>query len=582
VTSNCGETLTPAAPVITDSPAPLTCEGTRTYAYTYTDCEGNTATWSYVYTIERVPFTVPANGASTVACLAAITPPVPPAVNSNCGEPIAPAFVSIVDNPSTLTCEGTRAYNYSYTDCEGNTLPWSFVYTVERQPFTVPANGATTVNDTALAVTPTLPMVTSNCGEVLTPTGPVITNNPNPLDCTGTRTYAYTYTDCEGNTAVWSFVYTIIDNTLPSVTCTPGTVNFNGEQSIVLNVNSLVTASDNCGIQSISLSPSSISATQVGQNVQVVATVTDINGNVNTCTSMVTVGGLPEGWNEQPGGVGCTSQCNDFEYNSGTGIWTGTATGAFYGPPYTSDATAFAQRTLCGDGSITAQVMSINPSTGGWAGVVMRESNDAGAVKIQLMTNLGTFHRREIRTVTNGSASLQQFSSQSRHWLRIVRAGNQFAMYASPNGTTWYLIGAQTIVMENCIQMGLIATNSTSNGVVTATFSGVSHTGNNSPLALPAGGFAEMADYSATVAPDFNVYPNPTSGELNLELSAYAGRSVRIEVYSIEGKLLRFSEIDEVQHTPESVDITGFAPSMYLVKVKCQGLPDTTRRVVKH
>jgi len=423
--------------------------------------------------------------------------------------------------------------------------------------------------------------VTSNCGEILTPTGPVITDDPIQLDCTGTRTYAYTYTDCEGNTAIWSYVYTIIDNTLPSVTCNPGAINFNGEQSIALNANSLVTATDNCGIQSISLSPASILATQVGQNVQVIATVMDINGNTNTCTSIVAVGGLPEGWNQQPEGVGCASQCNNFEYNSGTGVWTGTSTGALYGPPYTSDATAFAQRTLCGNGSITAQVTGINPSAGGWAGVVMRESNDAGAKKAQLMTNLSTFHRREFRTETNASAYPQQFSSLSRHWLRIVRTGNQFALFASPNGTTWFPIGAQTIVMGNCIQMGLIATNSTSNGVVTATFSGVSHTGNNTPLALPAGGPTETADYHATVEPDFNVYPNPTSGELNLDLRAYAGRPVRIEVYSIDGKLLQFSEIDEVQDYIARLDMTGFAPSMYLVKVKSQGLPDTTRRAVK-
>ncbi|HRF41456.1 MAG TPA: hypothetical protein PK198_21835, partial [Saprospiraceae bacterium] len=164
----------------------VTCEGTRTYTWTYS-CGSTSSTWSFVYTIERNPFTVPANGAATVACLAAITVPVPPAVNSNCGEPIAPAFVSIVDSPTPLTCEGTRTYNYSYTDCEGNTLLWSFVYTIERNPFTVPANGAATVNSLTLATQPTPPTVTSNCGEVLTPTGPVVTNVPDPIVCTGTR-----------------------------------------------------------------------------------------------------------------------------------------------------------------------------------------------------------------------------------------------------------------------------------------------------------------------------------------------------------------------------------------------------------
>ena len=35
------------------------CEGTSTYTFTYTDCEGNTHDWVYTYTIERLPFTDP-------------------------------------------------------------------------------------------------------------------------------------------------------------------------------------------------------------------------------------------------------------------------------------------------------------------------------------------------------------------------------------------------------------------------------------------------------------------------------------------------------------------------------------------
>ncbi|MBI1224652.1 MAG: T9SS type A sorting domain-containing protein [Bacteroidetes bacterium] len=210
VMSNCGETLPTPTPVITDSPNPLTCEGTRTYAYTYTDCEGNQATWSYVYTIEREPFTISTpNGASTVACPALAVAPTPPVVMSDCGETLPTPTPVITNIPNPLTCEGARTYAYTYTDCEGNTATWSYAYTIEREPFTIPANGAATVACPANATQPTPPTVQSNCGEVLTPTGPVITNNPNPLTCEGTRTYAWTYTDCEGNTATWSFVYTI-------------------------------------------------------------------------------------------------------------------------------------------------------------------------------------------------------------------------------------------------------------------------------------------------------------------------------------------------------------------------------------
>ncbi len=209
VTSNCGEPLSPSAPTIINDPDPITCEGTRTYAYTYTDCEGNTTQWDFVYTIERLPFTLPANGAATVVCPALAIAPTPPTVTSNCGETLTPTGPVITDVPNPFTCEGTRTYAYTFTDCEGNTGTWSFVFTIERNPFTFPINGSSTVACPANATQPTPPTVTSNCGEVLIPTGPVVTNAPNPLTCEGTRTYAYTYTDCEGNTVTWSYVYTI-------------------------------------------------------------------------------------------------------------------------------------------------------------------------------------------------------------------------------------------------------------------------------------------------------------------------------------------------------------------------------------
>jgi uncharacterized protein (DUF169 family) len=450
VSDACGNALTPVL-VVTDMPYPLACEGTRTFAYTYTDCEGNTAVWSHVYTIERNDFTVPANGSATVACPSAITTPTPPTVTSNCGEPITPTGPMVSATPA---CEGTKTYTWTYTDCEGNSHDWSFVYSIERAPFTVPANGSATVNALSLAIQPTPPVVLSNCGETITPTGPVVTNNPDPIVCTGTRTYTWTYTDCEGNTAVWSFVYTIVDSTPPVVTCSNSTVTFNGQESIVLNANTLVSATDNCGIQSITLSTSVITCLQVGQQVPVTATVTDLNGNTATCTSTVTVGGLPCGWSQQPNGVGCTDG-NSFAFSSASSVYTATSTNCYYASPFTSDETAFAQRRLCGNGSITTLVSGINPLAGGWAGVVMRESNAAGAKKAQLLTNLSSQHRREFRTATNGQAIPQQFPSQNRYWLRITRVGNQFTMYTSANGIAWFVVGSQNIVMSSCIQVGL-------------------------------------------------------------------------------------------------------------------------------
>ncbi|HRJ13652.1 MAG TPA: T9SS type A sorting domain-containing protein, partial [Saprospiraceae bacterium] len=396
----------------------------------------------------------------------------------------------------------------------------------------------------------------------------------------GDMTVTLTVTDINGLTNTCTFTVTKVDNTQPTVVCSNSTVNFNGQTSIALDANALVSASDNCGVQSISLSPSTISSTQVGQTVPVTVTVTDIHGNVSTCTSNITVAGLPSGWIQPISPVGCTNCTGSFVFNPSTGTWTGSATGATYNPTSTGDAMMIAGRTLCGDGSITVLVTSITGQ--GWAGVVMRETNDPGAKKAQLMTNLGSLLRRDFRIMTNGSATSNLLNFPNRFWLRIVRTGNTFALWSSTNGASWAGIASANIPMNQCIQMGLVATSINNTATTTATFSNVSFTGSGGPLlALPANtGPAQLADDNAAIEVDFDVFPNPTSGELNLDLTQYIGRSVRIEMYSLEGKLLQFSELDEVQNTLERLNLKDFQNGMYLVKVKSAGLPDATKRIV--
>jgi hypothetical protein len=381
-------------------------------------------------------------------------------------------------------------------------------------------------------------------------------------------------TDQSGSSVCSHFI-NVIDAEPPMAVCSNGSFSFNGDTSFPLNVNNLVSTSDNCGVASVSLSPTSITCEQVGQVVPVLITVLDVNGNTATCTSNVTVGGLPCGWSQNPDGVGCEDG-NSIAFNSSTGVWTATSTNCFYASPFNSDETAFAQRTLCGNGSITALVTGISGNALGWAGIVMRESNAAGAKKAQLMTNLSNLSRREFRTAANAASQPQQFPSQNRYWLRITRTGNQFTMFVSANGISWFPAGTQNIVMPSCIQMGLVATNYTANSTVTATFTGVSFTDSNPISGTNINEVAESID-----APHgFEVYPNPTNGELNVDLTNYVGRAVRLEVYSLEGKLLQFSEVDEVETHIHTLDMSKLHTGMYLIRVKSAGIQDAVQKAV--
>ncbi len=386
-----------------------------------------------------------------------------------------------------------------------------------------------------------------------------------------------TVTDVNGLTNSCSFTVDKVDNSPPDLICSPFWINFNGENNIFLDSTDFLVASDNCGNLNISINPSSVNSSQVGEIITVSVTVTDINNNTSTCESQLTIDGLPPGWSQNVDGINCADG-NDIDYNFLTEVWTATSTNCFYGPPFNSDAAAFAQSTLCGNGSITARVTGINGGLS-WAGIVIRESNDAGSKKVQLQTNMsGNQIRREVRAVTNGPAFPQSFPAFNKFWLRLVRQGNQFIGYTSADGIHWQQVLTANVSMNSCIQIGLTATNYNSNSTVVATFDNVVIEGG----ALPQPTMTDFYNYPniSFPAPDFTAYPNPTNGELTLDLMHYVSKSVSIEVYSIEGRLLMNEELSAVALS-HAINLNNYQSGMYLIKVKSNGLPDVTKRIVK-
>ncbi len=209
VTTNCGSVVTPTGPTITNNPNPITCEGTRTFTWTYNNGFGQVTPWTHVVTVERNPFSVPAGGSATVSCPDQTdAQPTPPVVTSNCGEVLLPVITS---SPKP-GCAGGRVWSFSYTDCEGNTATWVFIYTVVYPNYTVPANEVVSAECPLVIVVPTPPSVIDACGKTLNPSGPVITGTNNATGCEASRKYTWTYSDCTGNTKTWSktfnFAYT--------------------------------------------------------------------------------------------------------------------------------------------------------------------------------------------------------------------------------------------------------------------------------------------------------------------------------------------------------------------------------------
>jgi hypothetical protein len=112
------------------------------------------------------------------------------------------------------------------------------------------------------------------------------------------------------------------------------------------------------------------------------------------------------------------------------------------------------------------------------AGVMMRESMDAGSKHFTIAaspSNRVSFVRR---TTTNGTAASTLRSATIPQWVRLTRSGNIFTAQYSANGTTWTTVGTpQDIQMPIELYVGLCVTSRNVNATCTAEFSNVSITG---------------------------------------------------------------------------------------------------------
>ncbi len=234
-------------------------------------------------------------------------------------------------------------------------------------------------------------------------------------------------------------------------------------------------------------------------------------------------------------------------------------------------------RSLCGDGSIIAQVTSIENA--GWAGIEIRDNTTTSSRKVALKTQLGARVRRVVRTMPGVPPQSQEFATQPGPiWLQIQRVGNSFKLFVSADGADWQQIGnTVTLTLSACVQLGLFVEGFNANTTTTATFDQVSTTGNAVlPLARPDAPVLSVAN----PMPELQLYPNPTTGEVTIDLNAYANRTVQVLLYDAQGSLLNQIEVDVEPAFTQRLDFSSHENGVYLVRVKSDGLPDLVKQVV--
>lgn len=186
---------------------------------------------------------------------------------------------------------------------------------------------------------------------------------------------------------------------------------------------------------------------------------------------------LPEGWSTMDiGAVGAAGSAT----GSGDAFTVQGAGADVWG---TADAFRFAYTTLSGNGSIVAQVTSVDP-VADWtkAGVMMREKLTAGARHAFMLVSAGkglAFQRRVAEGGT--SAHTSGGAGTALHFLKLTRSGSTVSAYRSTDGTSWTTVGSDTIVMGSTIYVGLAVSSHVAGTVAAASFASTAVTSSTVP-----------------------------------------------------------------------------------------------------
>jgi YVTN family beta-propeller protein len=163
------------------------------------------------------------------------------------------------------------------------------------------------------------------------------------------------------------------------------------------------------------------------------------------------------------------------------GVWTlrGAGTDIWLA----ADAFRFAARSFDGDFTVTARVVSLtNSQEWAKAGVMIRSGTAANAPHAFMAatptTVRGTaFQRRP--TAGALSVSTPGPAVAPTVWVRLQRTGNAITGSVSANGTTWTVVGTQTMTLPNVVQVGLATTSHVAGTLNTAVFDNLSITSAN-------------------------------------------------------------------------------------------------------
>ncbi len=305
--------------------------------------------------------------------------------------------------------------------------------------------------------------------------------------------YTLTLTGVSGSLTNSTTVTLVLNDFSFSVTPASQAVTAGGSTNYTVNVGNIngfggtVTLSAN-GLPTgatASFNPTSINT--IGSSTMTISTASNISAGTNAftivgtsgalrhgaaATLVVNAGGgaLPSGWSDSD--IGAVGVAGSAAYTNGVFTIQGSGTD-IYGA---SDVFNFCRENATNDFTITAEVVSLN-SANGWSksGVMVRgtASTNSAYVGVYVTTSNGVDMQCRTSNGTNAVDVARVSGVAAPYWVRLVRSGNTFTGYCSPNGSTWTQVSSTNVTMAASVRAGLPVCAHDNTALNTSTFSNV-------------------------------------------------------------------------------------------------------------
>lgn len=174
--------------------------------------------------------------------------------------------------PPGVPGDGVNPCNNNQVDFSGDRDSTSFMFVTlqyDRLQYEYFGTGATQIPQTAITQPDFSPVVTLNVGQT---------------------EISYVVPDLSGNIDTCSFTVSVEDNIQPTARCQPTNlfINPSGTQIEIVDAGEVDNGSfDNCGIDTMYLTPNTFDCTDAGTTRNVTLTVVDASGNTSTCSTIV-------------------------------------------------------------------------------------------------------------------------------------------------------------------------------------------------------------------------------------------------------------------------------------------------------